>query len=307
NTILRNEMNKCGLGFYGLPTLRFTNEIDTTNLVNGKPLYYYANALNLRSQDFINAGQVILVNCTSCIISNLNVSYTSDGISLYYSKNNTISGNTAKNNNFDGIKLSKSYNNTVTANIAKNNYCGIYSVYSKSDNNDILGNTVINNHLGIRIYNGKRNNIIGNSIDKNEFGLYITHFSENTTIYLNNFTNNIVHFYSEYSTNIWTSQTEISYLYKSKAYKNYLGNYWDNYTGIDVDNNGIGDTPFIINEENIDYYPLMEPIENYEFANLIEPLKIPFELIILISIITGGALIGIATYILIDRKKRNFN
>jgi nitrous oxidase accessory protein NosD len=46
------------------------------------------------------------------------------------------------------------------------------------------------------------------------------------------------------------------------------GNYWSNYTGIDeysgpsqneTGSDGIGDTPYVIDENNTDRYPLMAP------------------------------------------------
>jgi hypothetical protein len=40
-----------------------------------------------------------------------------------------------------------------------------------------------------------------------------------------------------------------------------LGNYWDDYSGLDDNQDGIGDTPYIIDENNKDNYPLMNPIE----------------------------------------------
>ena len=38
-------------------------------------------------------------------------------------------------------------------------------------------------------------------------------------------------------------------------------NYYSDYNGTDGNEDGIGDTPYVINDENQDPYPLMEPIE----------------------------------------------
>jgi hypothetical protein len=39
-------------------------------------------------------------------------------------------------------------------------------------------------------------------------------------------------------------------------------NYWSDYNGTDSDGDGIGDTPYVINDENQDNYPLMEPVDD---------------------------------------------
>jgi nitrous oxidase accessory protein NosD len=38
-------------------------------------------------------------------------------------------------------------------------------------------------------------------------------------------------------------------------------NYWSDYNATDNDGDSIGDTPYIINEDNQDNSPLMEPVE----------------------------------------------
>jgi hypothetical protein len=71
--------------------------------------------------------------------------------------------------------------------------------------------------------------------------------------------------YSYNSTNIWNSPLEITYTYKGTTYKNYVGNYWDDYEGTDAEGDGIGDTHYSIDseEDESDDYPLMDPFENY--------------------------------------------
>ena len=115
NTISGNIMNECGLLLSGNLEMLNSLIIDTTNLVNGKPLYYYLNEINLDPNNFTNAGQVILVSCTDSLISNLNTSKSSIGISLHYCNNNNISGNTA-NLCVYGIYLSGCNYNTISGN-----------------------------------------------------------------------------------------------------------------------------------------------------------------------------------------------
>jgi len=65
------------------------------------------------------------------------------------------------------------------------------------------------------------------------------------------------------------------------------GNYWSDYfirypNAAQIDGLGIGDTPFYINENNIDRFPLLEPIIISEFSSLIMLSVISFLVIIAI-------------------------
>ncbi|MFW9988391.1 MAG: right-handed parallel beta-helix repeat-containing protein [Candidatus Odinarchaeota archaeon] len=208
NIISGNLMSKCGLSIIGT-----SNQIDTTNLVNGKPLYYYNNKENLEPYNFTNAGQVILINCNNSLISNLNISYINSGISLRNCFNNIISENIVQNN-IIGIHLTSSDNNTISENFVNiNNSYGIYLDYSS--NNMILGNEVINNmddgiHLttsdsntisgnivknnkgnGIYVYKSLNNMILGNeAINNTDNGIYIMYDSNSNEITGNTVKNN---------------------------------------------------------------------------------------------------------------------
>ncbi|MBN2151147.1 MAG: right-handed parallel beta-helix repeat-containing protein [Candidatus Lokiarchaeota archaeon] len=88
--------------------------IDSTNKVNGKPLYYYHDQNGLNAANFTNAGQIIVVNCNSSLISNINCSSASNGIILYYCKNVTISNSTLDDFTSAGLLIKASTNCTVS-------------------------------------------------------------------------------------------------------------------------------------------------------------------------------------------------
>jgi len=209
------------------------------------------------------------------------------GIVLYSSSNNnTVSGNTANYNYGFGIFIQSSANNIVSGNTANNND---YGIYVSGDDNIISVNIAnYNNWHGIILSDTNDNTISGNNVNYNDGnGIWLGR-SDNTILYFNNFVDNNKHLSSFESSNSWNSPGKIIYTYKGANYTNYLGNYWDNYTGNDANNDGIGDSPFIIGGD-IDNYPLMEPIENYEIILMLEP-----------SGVSGGGIPGYNLFFLLS-------
>lgn len=64
----------------------------------------------------------------------------------------------------------------------------------------------------------------------------------------------------------WNSSREMNYQFNSRVLRSRLGNYWADYDGKDGNADGIGDQPWFLADDNIDYYPLMQPVENYVIA-----------------------------------------
>ncbi len=193
------------------------------------------------------------------------------------SSNNRVSGNTATNNTADGVYLVSSFNNSVSGNTATNNsVCGIHLLLSSnnsvsgntvsaraladthqnigiglefSSNNSIIGNTVTHASEGIGggsgIAGASGNNIIAeNNITSSGDGIWLQDASNNT-IYHNNFVGNTVQVdnFTPEDANFWDNGSE--------------GNYWSNYNGTDANSDGVGDTPYVIDTNNVDHRPLM--------------------------------------------------
>ena len=123
---------------------------------------------------------------------------------------------------------------------------GDNAIVISTDGAEIRDFTIKNGTNGIMINDSRENTILDNTIMDTNFGVYLDNKSFNNTIYNNNFINNIKNAYDS-SSNNWHHLS--------------IGNYWDDYTGSDENDDGIGDTIYnVYGGNNQDTYPLMEPI-----------------------------------------------
>jgi parallel beta-helix repeat protein len=174
------------------------------------------------------------------------------GLNLFNSLNSSIIGNSVKGKrgDFDAIGLYLSRNCIVVGNTASDSGFGVW--LESSTNIVVEGNDVYNNGYGISLTNSIQNVIKQNDVRTSRgynLGLYSSNMN---TFYHNNFVATITkQVESQNSNNTMHNDT-----WKE-------GNYWNDYNGEDHNNDGIGDTSYIIGTDESDRYPLMAKFTNF--------------------------------------------
>lgn len=252
--IKNNTLSGDGFGIW-------LNHITQSKVFNNK----VKGNLALRSADRGNGIQV--ANVTHSHVYKNEVYEIRDGIYVISSQNNLIENNVMHDLRY-GIHYMYSYDNTVKDNTAYNTRAGYALMSSRrltitgnktTDSEDygfllnfITQSTFTDNHIknvwtkpenkvlgrdgkGLFVYNSGFNTLENNIVDTAEIGIHLTAGSENIKIYGNSFINN---------------PTQVKYVSNAKQEwsKDGQGNYWSNYLGWDMDNDGIGDAIFEPND-----------------------------------------------------------
>lgn len=172
------------------------------------------------------------------------------GISVVGSDSCVIINNYVQNCRSKGILVSQTVNCTIRENVVVGTYNGYGIIANSSQNILVEGNRVSENHFnGLGLLDSHNCTLRYNIADSNDlFGVWIDSSTFNL-IYQNNIVSNGIQAVSNSEPNAWDNRLE--------------GNYWNTSGIVDSDHNGIGDTPYIIDENNTDNYPLMGIFSNF--------------------------------------------
>jgi len=253
NNTLRD--NKMGMGGFSvisggpwvwLPGL--INDVDESNTIHNKPIYYWISQHDKTVPS--DGGLVLLVSCSEITVRDLNISSNIFGIALYETEGSVIENDTVRYC-ANGIVLAGS-NNTVISDcrITDGVYWSTGIFLHTSNNNTLTGNTI-------------SNMVNQQQPGQPPMGVGIAMFMANgNKVYHNNFVNNTV------SASV---QSSIENVFDNGYIQNGFGNYWSDYSGTDLfcgpyqnitGEDRIGDTPYVIDANNKDNYPLMLPWVN---------------------------------------------
>lgn len=198
-----------------------------------------------------------IVDCADNVVDNNDIGNNGlNGILIESSDASSITNNTIHNNTY-GIYLWQAIGNIIKNNDVYGNNAGIYCEGEnarKTTLNEIDNNTIHHNQNAIHFEEYSPGNIITyNTIHNNSnrginIVLYANQENDDNLFHHNNLINNTLNAYDE-CTNNWNAST--------------AGNYWDDYSGVDSETDGIGDTPYEVPPPaggNHDYLPLMSKV-----------------------------------------------
>ena len=175
-----------------------------------------------------------------------------DGIDVRLGTGHTIVDNTCNNNDYSGLIVGGSFHNVIN-NTCENNENGILSYGPNSINDNMCYN---NSFCGMIL--GDNNNAFNNTCRYNAIGTYID--TEDCTLTDNYYISNQLGFYL--SVDSWYNVLHWNVFLDNHETCNDLGmniidyNFWSDYSGVDWDYDGIGDTSYWVSG-NSDPHPLM--------------------------------------------------
>jgi parallel beta-helix repeat protein len=167
NTLRGNDIasNEYNFGVEAVALASFLNDVDVSNTVNGKHIYYLVNRKDLILDSSSSAGYVAFVNSTNVIMRDLSLTSNNEGILTAYTKGFVMENCTIADNRI-GIYVYDSSNATVQGNMIAGNAVEGVSMY-ECDNINMNDNVVTKNGVGMILYSIANSSVTGNNVSNN--------------------------------------------------------------------------------------------------------------------------------------------
>lgn len=213
---------------------------------------YHNNIIGNAEEEYNSGNGIQLWYSHNIEIDQNIITHVRDGIYLEFSDNCTITNNRSSENLRYGLHFMFSNNDLYSKNTFQNNGAGVAVMFSKGIK--MHHNTFKHNWgtaaYGMLLKEINDSEIIGNTFQQNTVGINIE--GSNRVTYSNNdFIGNgwAIKFRGACYTNIFKENNflynSFDLSYNSKLNDNsFEGNYWSEYTGYDLDKDGVGDIPF---------------------------------------------------------------
>lgn len=207
------------------------------------------------------------------------------GIFLETCKDCFVNSNAAHGNTVHGFRCDECANLSLQDNVATDNEWGLLLSFCShcfvadnrlassryglriddSTDNVISHNDLIENEEGLLLLNASYNTVNSNNVTWNDDGIIITSSSSHNIVMYNTIAENMegLSLYREtlenllYCNNVVDNGQQAYDGCKNEWDNGSIGNYWSDYTGADMDDDGIGDTPYPIAGGAMDDYPSM--------------------------------------------------
>ena len=214
--------------------------ISTNNTVNGKPVYYYYN-LGPTVLSLLDAGHITIAGSDSVTLQN-SQTVGGDFTMVAFSNLTTIQDHNSSDASY-GYWFVMAENSTLVRSETWNTGLGLFGIYS---NHTTVEDSNFVNGTGYGLTtNGGWLRVANSSFQDNAVAVNLTSETFLSQLSCNRFnTSAAVHAQDWGTGNLWDNGA--------------VGNYWDDYSGIDGNGDNIGDTPYVFSN-NQDDYPLMVP------------------------------------------------
>jgi hypothetical protein len=234
------------------PETEFINRVGVTYFLTANLSQY---AIKIQCSNIIFDGKGHCINGT---VSSGGLGYGNNGLSLAGVTNVTVMNVEVTGFMDNDLSLENCYNCTIL-NVKTADF-----ELADSTSNAIIESDIFGTFPGLLIRFSHNNTFCGNKINTFDIGA-----SENNTFFANDFLS-LKRYHIKNEQNYWDNAS--------------VGNYWIDYStkysdASEIGDSGIGNTPYVIDADNIDNYPLMMPFETLPTSTQESQAEVQFPLI----------------------------